>query len=76
MSRAGKKIITGIKAAKSGRGRAVKAELASALRVIWVRGDAESRTWVFLNFPGWARTAAINYTFSSDPYTEFVKAGA
>lgn len=51
----------------------VTAELASALGVLWRRGDAECRTWVFLNFPGWARTAAIMHEFSGDPYVEFQK---
>lgn len=51
----------------------VTAELASALGVLWRRGDAESRTWIFLNFPGWARTAAIYSEFSLDPYIKFEK---
>lgn len=49
----------------------VTLELASALGVLWRHGNPEARTWVFLNFPGWARTAAITGEFADDPYVKF-----
>lgn len=46
----------------------VKAELASALSVIWQHAGAEGRTWLFLNFPGWTRKAALTGSCDPNPY--------